>query len=774
MRNLLERVTQFVRRWPVLAAFAVYCAVTAVLGRHVLAHPSATIVHDAGDPLLTAALLHWNAWVLPLTDAWWQFPIFYPTADALAFSEHLLGLSVVATPIEWLLRDPLAAANIVTLLTYPLCGVAVLLLVRRLTGSLAAAFLAGLAFAFSPYRAAQMPHLQMLAAFWAPLALLGLHGYLESGRKWWLAVYGVAWLLQTLANLYSLYFFSALVGLWVLWFVVAARRWPALRDITVATLLAAVPLAPALAPYVAVHARHGFERSAEEAQTFSADLTGLLCASPETALWGWLNVGCRPEGALFPGAALLVLVALAIVSLRRARTADAPARALRFVRTLVALVGAIGGVAAVSVALAGPWRIDLGFVRASASGIDKPLLIFVGAGLVLALLSRTAIAAARRQSVAGFYLLGALVMWLFALGPTVTFMGTPRRVSGPFQLLFLLPGGDGLRAPARFWLMTTLCLAVVAGIAASELLARRSRRGAVLVTLVLAVGLLSDGWATIPAAPAPAAFPDHAALRGQTVLQLPAGTLEDLGPQFLAVAGGWRSVNGYSGYEPRFYEALRQGARFEVDGLFQPFRERGDLFVIVNADQPRLRALVERQPGAVCIGDRNGILQYRLPRRPPAARVPAKAAPVRIAGVTASCPVNVMSAIDGTLDTRWVCGPQRGTEWFQADLGAAADHVTAVRYLLGDSYREFPRALVIETSLDGQAWEAAWDGDVVALTIEGSLKEPLTAPATIPFSPRRARYVRLRQTGKDGEVHWALPELAILAAGGDDQFTKAW
>jgi hypothetical protein len=38
------------------------------------------------------------------------------------------------------------------------------------------------------------------------------------------------------------------------------------------------------------------------------------------------------------------------------------------------------------------------------------------------------------------------------------------------------------------------------------------------------------------------------------------------------------------------------------------------------------------------------------------------------------------------------------------------------------------------------------------------------APTTLPFAPRRARYVRLRQTGKDA-VNWSLPELTILAGG---------
>ena len=771
MRNLVERVAQFVRRRPVLASVLMYCAITAVLGRHVLAHPSTTLVHDAGDPLLTAALLHWNAWVVPLTHAWWQFPIFHPTPDALAFSEHLLGLGPVSTPVAWVLRDPVAAANLVTLLTYPLCGLTVTLLVRRLTGSGAAAFLAGLAFAFAPYRAAQMPHLQMLAAFWAPLALLALHAYLDSGRRWWLGVYGAAWLLQALANLYSLYFFSALVALWVLWFVIAARRWTMLRDITMATLVAALPLAPTLATYVSVHARHGFERSAGEAQVFSADLTGLLCAPAETALWGWLQVGCRPESALFPGLALAVLVGFAIVALWREGATSTSWRGLTLARGVLGLAVTLTAAAALSVVVFGPWRIDLGVIRASASHVDKPLFILIGAGLLAIVLSRSMIAAAKRQSVAGFYLIAALVMWMLALGPTVMFMGVAR-APGPFQAVLLLPGGDGLRAPGRFWLMATLCLAVVAGLAAKELLARRSRRAAMALTAVLAAGLLSDGWATIPAVPAPAAFPDPVALRGQTVLQLPVGDLNDFAPQFLAVAGGWRSVNGYSGYEPRFYEALRQGARFEVDGLFQPFRSRGDLFVVIKDDQPRLRALIERQPGAMCIGDRNGILQYRLPRQTPAPPH-ASAAPLRIAGVTGSCAAGAAAAIDGRLDTRWACGPQNGDEWFQADLGATADRVSAVRYSLGDSYRDFPRALVVETSVDGQAWEPAWDGDVIAPTIEGSLADPLRAPAMIPFAPRRARYIRLRQTGKDHLVMWALPELAVLG-GGDDQFAKAY
>src|SRR6185436_12417291 len=133
------------------------------------------------------------------------------------------------------------------------------------------------------------------------------------------------------------------------------------------------------------------------------------------------------------------------------------------------------------------------------------------------------------------------------------------------------------------------------------------------------------------------------------------------------------------------------------------------LFVIVNTDQPRLMSLVERQPGAVCVAERGGTRQYKLPHQSGAAPVYAIVGARPIVRVSASCP-SAESAIDGDSGTRWICGPQRGAEWFVADLGAAAEGVGAVRYTMGEFYREFPRDLVIETSVDGEVWEPAWSG----------------------------------------------------------------
>ena len=51
-------------------------------------------------------------------------------------------------------------------------------------------------------------------------------------------------------------------------------------------------------------------------------------------------------------------------------------------------------------------------------------------------------------------------MWLLSLGPAPTLMGNEVMYRGPYTLLMFLPGFNSLRVPARFWMMTTLCLAV--------------------------------------------------------------------------------------------------------------------------------------------------------------------------------------------------------------------------------------------------------------------------------------------------------------------------
>src|SRR5688500_18725126 len=93
----------------ILASLSIYVAATAVMGRDVLATLTTHVAGDVGDPILNAAILTWNARSVPWTDAWYQFPGFYPARDALTFSEHLLGVSVVFSPMFWASGDAIGA-----------------------------------------------------------------------------------------------------------------------------------------------------------------------------------------------------------------------------------------------------------------------------------------------------------------------------------------------------------------------------------------------------------------------------------------------------------------------------------------------------------------------------------------------------------------------------------------------------------------------------------------------------------------------------------------
>jgi hypothetical protein len=747
-----------------LAAALLFTAITAILGRDVLAHLGTGVANDPGDPLLTAAILEWNATHVPLTQAWWNFPSFYPTPDVLAFSEHLLGLSVIASPIYWVTGDALVTYNLTTLLTFVLSALAMYALVWRLTRSAPAAIVAGLAFGFAPFRISQLPHIQMLAAFWAPLALLGLHAYLDTGKRRWLALYGASWVLQAAANGYALVFFSVLVGLWGLWFVLAARRWRALAMIVATTALAALPLAPILYKYLTVHALHGFERSLDEIRFFSGDIAAVLCAPERLTFWGWIRVTCRPEGELFPGVALF---ALAVVALARllgwfgGASAPPARRPLQLLRRLFIVVAVVYAALVASVLIIGPWRIDWGLLQVSTTTIRKPLMVLLGALIAALALSPGVRAALRRSSSLGFYLVAAVATWLLALGPTLTFMEVPTGVAGPFSWLLALPGVDGLRVPARFWLMTSLCLSVVAGLLIADLLARRSRVVTAVATALVGAAVLADGWAgPIASQPAPAPAPDAAALRNGLVIELPLGGYGDIAAQWRAINGGWTLVNGYSGWGPNYYAAIALASRFEEDAVLLPFQRDRELSVLVGRGEARLIALVERQPGVQRVAQNETLLQYRLPRRPhPASRA---GTPVSIATVETPCDAATLPlARDRDLTTRWVCPPGAARQELAIDLGRVQP-VGAFVQGMGRFSWEAPRALVVETSVDGQSWEPAWSGSVLESTILGGIADPNSLRVVVPFSPRPARYLRVRPDMPDPGFHWTIAEVDVL------------
>ena len=342
-----------------LAVLAGFAALSVAWTWPLATQLSSRIAFDPGDPFLNTWILWWNAQAVPFTAEWWNPPIFFPMRGALALSEHLAGIGLFTTPLLRLGGTPALAYNVALLLSYTLSGFFTYLLVRRLTGSTAAALCAGMAYACAPFRAGQLPHLQVLTSQWLPLQLLGLHAYLDTGRRRGLGVFAVAWVLQGLSNGYYLLFAPALLVAWLCWFVVRRARWRQAAGIAAAWGVSSLALLPVLIEYRRVHTALGLERSPGEIQLFSGRLGSFLNPPYMLALWPQRDVPTI-EDFLFPGVTMIAVIAVScwLAARRRSRFTDPSAAS-----TFWFYVGASLLMAAFTLGPAGPGSGALGWLK---------------------------------------------------------------------------------------------------------------------------------------------------------------------------------------------------------------------------------------------------------------------------------------------------------------------------------------------------------------------------------------------------------------------------
>jgi hypothetical protein len=396
--------------------------------------------------------------------------------------------------------------------------------------------------------------------------------------------------------------------------------------------------------------------------------------------------------------------------------------------------------------------------------------VFVFA-LTLALALSPGVRAMVRQSRSiSFYGIAAVLMWILTLGPRMTFMGI-EGFWGPYYLLMSLPGVNSLRVPARFWLMTTICLSVVAGLVVAELTRGRSRRMAAIAVAVLGLGVLGDGWIDrIRTAALPPPVPGASTLAGKIVFAVPPDFIfRDLQSAFRAVEGGWRSVNGYSGWAPSYYNPLVGAGRAEADDMFAPFQQHADLHVIVEQDAQRLRAVVERQPGATQIAADSSLIVYRLPRREvrPMPRPDGQRLTPR--ELRSECGTTLLpEAIDGDESTLWQCALWDERGWLLVDLGEVRTVGSVVNNLGSFSYL-YPGGLHVETSIDGSAWGTAWSGSVREASILAGMADPRAMRLVAAFSSRQARFIRMRAEQGAPEVPWAIAELEVWSSSAESR-----
>ena len=290
----------------------------------------ATHLPDSHDPLLSIWRIAWIAHILPTAPAdLMNGNIFYPEPRTLAYTDSVLLQGLAAAPLIWAGLTPMVTYTLLILASIALSGWTMFLYARHLTNRVSAALLAGIVFAFVPFRFDHLQHLELQATMFLPLALLWVDRALETGsrRNVWLAV-------------------AAVVG--------------------------GLVVLPYLAVYVLNRSSLG-DRTSSDVLAYSATLWNYLSTPNHNVVHGgWSGALGQNERRLFPGIVALAIAAAGVVGVERRRLT-------------LAVVGLVGFV--ISLGLNTPVYSILSSVLFIYNGLRAParasILVFLAlAGLV--------------------------------------------------------------------------------------------------------------------------------------------------------------------------------------------------------------------------------------------------------------------------------------------------------------------------------------------------------------------------------------------------------
>ncbi|XVV17703.1 hypothetical protein ACQP2X_26640 [Actinoplanes sp. CA-131856] len=389
-------------------------ALAAALTWPTLRDPRHTVPGDIGDPALFAWQIAWGGHALlhdPLQ--LWNSNTFYPDPHSLAFTDTVLGYA----PFGMIGSGMDAAVlryNILYVLLHALAFIGAYALTRQLGAHPLGAAVAGVAWAFAPWRLAHAGHLNVISTGGIALSLAMIargHGWsLRRGHRperhspWWaLAGWLVAAWQITLGLAIGLVFAYVMVALCLV--VAAAYAWswrrhgrpPIGRRLLAADLIGGAVFAGAtlyigLAIARVVELNPQADRGLNWTEMYSPPWRGFFVAPEASWVWGARHAGARadlmwpPEMALLPGVALIALATVGVfVSVFRVRH-----RVLLTLGVAVAVILALGATL--------PWNGDPGYLTLSKhlpgwSALRTPGRMTVWSSLLLALLAAGAVSA---------------------------------------------------------------------------------------------------------------------------------------------------------------------------------------------------------------------------------------------------------------------------------------------------------------------------------------------------------------------------------------------
>ncbi len=310
-------------------ALAGYLGLTLLFFWPILSDFSTRVLSNGED----GAAYLWNLWSIPrsILDGNWPFvtnDVFFPVGARTAFNTNMPLWGIVSWPLQAAFGLGVAA-NIVQLAAVVLSAMGAYLLTLHVCGDRRAAFVAGAAYAFIPFRFAHLTgHLSLNHLEFFPFGLLALLRLYEAPTRRRAVIFGVVAGLTFLTDL------SYTVFLLIAAAVVAVCQWrrTATREMLgrlaqsgLVAGLVGLPLLGSMVHELVVHDYLDPIPGWGSAQNYSSDLLSWVTPSALQRVWGDTFLArdvhiTGGERLAFPGFAVLGLAVVgAVVAFRQRR-----------------------------------------------------------------------------------------------------------------------------------------------------------------------------------------------------------------------------------------------------------------------------------------------------------------------------------------------------------------------------------------------------------------------------------------------------------------------
>ena len=506
-----------------------------------------------GDQQLIIWTLGWDNHALLTGTPLFDSNIYFPAPDSLRYNEHLFGVSLFTLPWAAMGAGPILAHNLTWFLAFPLNGLAAFAFFSRFVTRGLAAFVGSLVCTFGFYVMLHAhAHLHLIWLWTLPFSALLFERWFDSPSLPRLG----AWIVITLVALLTSWYVAAMAIL--------------VNGIALLTLAAtAAPSHPRTAA--------------------PSDPRTLAPSHPRTLAPSHLRTLAPSHPRTWPIrivhlAAAAIVLASCVYPFARHYTGlrAAPGEAAAYAADVASYVIPPQNT------LAGRWW--LAHVDARPRELFGEQTLFVGwIALALSVAGAVLVVRGRAPRRAWMLLALSLAAFLLSLGPTPAFGA----VLAPFNWLAALPGGAGMRAPARFAAVVTIGIAGLAAIGVDAIVSRWPRRGDsiayVLVPLILAEYFVVGFPAGRPAPqPIPSIYETPELRSARALVSLPEyqGTERwFLGGNYLYYSTAhWRPiVNGFGRATPEGYDEILNSLRaFPANS--ESLRATGVQYVVVHGD----------------------------------------------------------------------------------------------------------------------------------------------------------------------------------------------